>query len=84
MLTTEFVDLASGVQCYFKAEHLQRTGSFKMRGAANVVYNPNPNPNPNLNPSPNPKQERPTRSSRFRVPRRAASWRTVPATVGSL
>ena len=48
VLTSEFVDLASGVQCYFKAEHLQRTGSFKMRGAANTVFNPNPNPNPRL------------------------------------
>ena len=48
VLTSEFVDLASGVQCYFKAEHLQRTGSFKMRGAANTVFNPNPNPNPSL------------------------------------
>jgi hypothetical protein len=50
VLTSEFVDLASGVQCYFKAEHLQRTGSFKMRGAANAVFNPDPN----LTPTPTP------------------------------
>ena len=37
VLTSELVDLASGVQCHFKAEHLQRTGSFKMRGASNAV-----------------------------------------------
>ena len=37
VLTSELVDLASGVQCHFKAEHLQRTGSFKYRGATNAV-----------------------------------------------
>ncbi len=38
LLTSAFVDAASGVQAFFKAEHLQRTGSFKMRGAANAVF----------------------------------------------
>lgn len=38
VLTSEFVDSASGVQAFFKAEHLQRTGSFKIRGAANAVF----------------------------------------------
>lgn len=38
LLTSAYVDAAVGVNCYFKAEHLQRTGSFKMRGAANAVF----------------------------------------------
>ena len=37
LLSSEHVDSVAGVRCLFKAEHLQRTGSFKMRGAANAV-----------------------------------------------
>ena len=54
VLTSSYVDAASGVACFFKAEHLQRTGSFKMRGAANADFNPNPNPDPDPDPDPNP------------------------------
>lgn len=39
ILSSEQFDLASGNRVYFKAEHLQKTGSFKIRGAANAVKN---------------------------------------------
>ena len=38
LLRSEWVDAACGARVWFKAEHLQRTGSFKMRGAANAVF----------------------------------------------
>ncbi|HSP22558.1 MAG TPA: threonine/serine dehydratase [Planococcus sp. (in: firmicutes)] len=39
ILTSEQFDHASGNRVYFKAEHLQKTGSFKIRGASNAVKN---------------------------------------------
>lgn len=40
VLRSDWVDarLAPGTTAYFKAEHLQRTGSFKLRGAVNAVF----------------------------------------------
>jgi threonine dehydratase len=38
VLTSRTLDRDAGVQLFFKCENLQRTGSFKMRGAANFVY----------------------------------------------
>ncbi|HSI65886.1 MAG TPA: threonine/serine dehydratase [Planococcus sp. (in: firmicutes)] len=37
ILTSRLVNVRSKNQVFFKAEHLQRTGSFKIRGAANAV-----------------------------------------------
>lgn len=37
VLRSEWIDYAIGCACHFKAEHLQRTGSFKYRGATNAV-----------------------------------------------
>ena len=37
LLRSDWVDAAVGCSCYFKSEHLQRTGSFKYRGATNAV-----------------------------------------------
>lgn len=37
VLTSSLLNERCGLQVYLKAEHLQKTGSFKMRGAANAV-----------------------------------------------
>lgn len=37
ILTSALIDKLSGVSVFFKCEHLQRTGSFKFRGAMNSV-----------------------------------------------
>ena len=37
ILHSEWLDKACGCKALFKAEHLQRTGSFKYRGATNAV-----------------------------------------------
>lgn len=37
VLTSRLFDQAAGRQCFFKCENLQRTGSFKIRGAANFL-----------------------------------------------
>ena len=37
VLRSKWIDAAIGCACHFKAEHLQRTGSFKYRGATNAV-----------------------------------------------
>ena len=37
VLRSDWVDATAGCACYLKAEHLQRTGSFKYRGATNAV-----------------------------------------------
>lgn len=38
VLDSEALDAASGATLYFKAEHLQRGGAFKLRGALNAVW----------------------------------------------
>nr|XP_053645623.1 probable serine racemase [Cherax quadricarinatus] len=38
VLTSHSVDVLAGRQLFFKAEHLQKTGSFKARGACNAVF----------------------------------------------
>ncbi|GAA4856453.1 pyridoxal-phosphate dependent enzyme [Luteimonas vadosa] len=38
VLRSRLLDAAAGCQLYFKAEHLQRTGAFKFRGACNAVW----------------------------------------------
>lgn len=38
VLTSTHLDALAGRQLYFKAEHLQKTGSFKARGACNAVF----------------------------------------------
>lgn len=38
VLTSEALDQAVGAQLFFKAEHLQETGAFKIRGAVNAVF----------------------------------------------
>lgn len=38
VLTSRTLDREAGVRLFFKCENFQRTGSFKMRGATNVVY----------------------------------------------
>src|SRR5690349_1138725 len=38
VLTSRTLDREAGTQLFFKCENLQRTGSFKIRGAANLVY----------------------------------------------
>jgi threo-3-hydroxy-L-aspartate ammonia-lyase len=37
VLTSRLVDAATGLQCFFKCENLQRGGAFKIRGAANFL-----------------------------------------------
>ena len=37
ILRNDFVDAATGTNVFFKCEHLQHTGSFKLRGATNAV-----------------------------------------------
>lgn len=37
VLTSRMLDAQAGRQLFFKCEHLQRTGSFKLRGALNAV-----------------------------------------------
>ena len=37
VLTSRMLDARSGRELFFKCEHLQRTGSFKLRGALNAV-----------------------------------------------
>lgn len=39
VLTSALLDARSGNRIYLKSEHLQKTGSFKLRGAANAVLN---------------------------------------------
>ena len=36
VLRSDWVDATAGCACYLKAEHLQRTCSFKYRGATNA------------------------------------------------
>ena len=38
VLTSNLLNELTGAQLFFKAEHLQRVGAFKMRGAVNVVF----------------------------------------------
>ncbi len=38
VLTARSLDHTAGAQLYFKAEHLQRVGAFKFRGACNAVF----------------------------------------------
>lgn len=38
VLRSRSLDAASGAQLHFKAEHLQRVGAFKFRGACNAVW----------------------------------------------
>ncbi|MCC4585775.1 pyridoxal-phosphate dependent enzyme [Xanthomonas melonis] len=38
VLTSHSLDTLSGARLFFKAEHLQRTGAFKFRGACNAVW----------------------------------------------
>src|SRR5262245_31191577 len=44
VLTSRSVDLRSGRQLFLKCENLQRTGSFKLRGALNAALNLKPEP----------------------------------------
>jgi threonine dehydratase len=37
ILKSERINEALGIECYFKSEHLQKTGSFKVRGALNAL-----------------------------------------------
>ena len=37
VLTSTYLNALAGKQLFFKAEHLQKTGSFKARGACNAV-----------------------------------------------
>lgn len=41
VLTSQLLDHVSGANVFFKAEHLQRVGAFKARGATNAVLNLN-------------------------------------------
>src|ERR1700735_3135637 len=38
VLTSKSLDEISGAQLFFKCENLQKTGSFKIRGATNAVF----------------------------------------------
>ncbi|SEM44253.1 L-threonine ammonia-lyase [Pseudoxanthomonas sp. GM95] len=38
VLTSRSLDALTGAQLFFKAEHLQRSGAFKFRGACNAVF----------------------------------------------
>ena len=38
VLRSRSLDALAGCELYFKAEHLQRSGSFKFRGACNAVW----------------------------------------------
>ena len=42
VLTSRLVDAATGLQCFFKCENLQRGGAFKIRGAANFLLSIQP------------------------------------------
>ncbi|PPU71925.1 MULTISPECIES: pyridoxal-phosphate dependent enzyme [Xanthomonas] len=42
VLTSHSLDTLSGAQLFFKAEHLQRSGAFKFRGACNAVWGLSP------------------------------------------
>ena len=44
VMTSENLDQKFGCQAFFKCENLQKTGSFKMRGAMNAVLAKRPNP----------------------------------------
>ena len=37
VITSQFFNKLAGKQLFFKGEHLQKTGSFKARGACNCV-----------------------------------------------
>ena len=39
VLTSQLLDQVTGAKVFFKAEHLQRVGAFKARGATNAVLN---------------------------------------------
>lgn len=41
VMTSEALDEISGARLFFKCENLQKTGSFKIRGASNAVYSLN-------------------------------------------
>ncbi len=38
VLTSESLDALAGARLYFKCENLQKTGSFKIRGASNAIF----------------------------------------------
>lgn len=38
VMTSESLDAMAGAQLYFKCENLQKTGSFKIRGATNAIF----------------------------------------------
>lgn len=38
ILTSESIDLMTGCKLYFKCENFQKIGAFKMRGAANAIF----------------------------------------------
>src|SRR6201993_4227314 len=38
VLTSQSLNALSGAQLYFKCENLQKTGSFKIRGATNAIF----------------------------------------------
>lgn len=38
VLTSESLDAAAGARLFFKCENLQKTGSFKIRGATNAIF----------------------------------------------
>src|SRR5262249_28789881 len=38
VLTSKTMDRLSGAQLFFKCENVQKTGSFKIRGATNAVF----------------------------------------------
>lgn len=38
ILTSESIDLIAGCKLYFKCENFQKIGAFKMRGAANAIF----------------------------------------------
>jgi threonine dehydratase len=42
VMTSQSIDAIAGAKIFFKCENLQRTGSFKMRGAANAVFSLSP------------------------------------------
>ena len=42
VLTSQSFDIAAGVRTFFKCENLQKGGSFKIRGAANLVFSLSP------------------------------------------
>lgn len=38
VITSSYIDSLCDMKVYFKCEHLQKTGSFKARGALNAVF----------------------------------------------